>query len=158
MQYDYQSPWFTEALKTEDKIIINQLKSEEIADICIVGGGYTGLWTAINIKEKNPTTNVTLIEKDSSLGGVCLNRGCIPSKTLLHLSKVINDAQSLKNAGIEFSKLNIDVKKIQIWKNRVIKKLSGGIKLLAKNRNVHIMTGNANFISDKSIKVTIGNE
>ena len=78
MQYDYQSPWFTEALKTEDKIIINQLKSEEIADICIVGGGYTGLWTAINIKEKNPTTNIILIEKDLCGSGASgRNGGCM---------------------------------------------------------------------------------
>ena len=78
MQYDYQSPWFTEALETEDKLIINQLNSKEIADICIVGGGYTGLWTAINIKEKNPNTNVTLIEKDLCGSGASgRNGGCM---------------------------------------------------------------------------------
>jgi len=78
MQYDYQSPWFTEALETEDKLIINQLNSKEIADICIVGGGYTGLWTAINIKEKKPTTNIILIEKDLCGSGASgRNGGCM---------------------------------------------------------------------------------
>ena len=64
MGYDYQSPWFREALKVEDKLEINQLKSKESADICIVGGGYTGLWTALKIKEKNASTKIIIIERD----------------------------------------------------------------------------------------------
>ena len=65
MGHDYQSPWFKEALEIEDKLVINQLNSRETADICIVGGGYTGLWTALKIKEKNPSTNIIVIEKDN---------------------------------------------------------------------------------------------
>jgi len=64
MGHDYQSPWFREALEVEDKLEINQLNSSETADICIVGGGYTGLWTALKIKEKSPSTNIIIIEKD----------------------------------------------------------------------------------------------
>jgi len=111
-------------------------------------GGYAAAFRAADLGNK-----VTLIEKDETLGGVCLNRGCIPSKTLLHLSKTIDDVESVKKAGIEFLEPKIDMKKIQVWKNRVIKKLGGGIKLLAKKRNVNISHGEASFISDKSIKI-----
>tara|TARA_B100000700_G_scaffold309037_1_gene387493 strand:+ start:300 stop:1703 length:1404 start_codon:yes stop_codon:yes gene_type:complete len=120
--------------------------------IVVIGagpGGYAAAFRAADLGNK-----VTLIEKDSGLGGVCLNRGCIPSKTLLHLSKIIDEAESVKKAGIEFSKLNVDMSKIQSWKNRVIKKLGGGIKLLAKQRGVEVLQGTAQFISDKSIKIT----
>tara|TARA_Y100001970_G_scaffold292553_1_gene434293 strand:- start:3360 stop:4763 length:1404 start_codon:yes stop_codon:yes gene_type:complete len=120
--------------------------------IVVIGagpGGYAAAFRAADLGNK-----VTLIEKDSALGGVCLNRGCIPSKTLLHLSKIIDEAESVKKAGIEFSKLNVDMSKIQSWKNRVIKKLGGGIKLLAKQRGVEVLQGTAQFISDKSIKIT----
>ena len=119
--------------------------------IVVIGGGPGGYAAAFRAADLG--NKVTIIEKDSSLGGVCLNRGCIPSKTLLHLSKVIEEAESVKKAGVEFAKPKIDIKKIQSWKNRVIKKLGGGIKLLAKNRKVEVLNGTAEFISDKSIKV-----
>ena len=112
-------------------------------------GGYAAAFRAADLGNK-----VTLIEKDSVLGGVCLNRGCIPSKTLLHLSKIIDETHSIKKAGIEFSGLNVDMGKIQSWKNRVIKKLGGGIKFLAKQRGVKVLHGSAKFISDSSIMVT----
>ena len=120
--------------------------------IVIIGsgpGGYAAAFRASDLGNK-----VTLIEKDASLGGVCLNRGCIPSKTLLHISKIIDEAESVKKFGVTYPSPTIDMKKIQLWKNRVIKKLGGGIKLLAKKRNVEIVHGTANFISDKSIKIT----
>ena len=119
--------------------------------IVVIGGGPGGYAAAFRAADLG--NKVTIIEKDSNLGGVCLNRGCIPSKTLLHLSKVIEEAESIKKAGVEFTKPKIDIKKIQSWKNRVIKKLGGGIKLLAKNRKVEVLNGTAEFISDKSIKV-----
>ncbi len=78
MGHDYQSPWFREALEVENKLIINQLNSRETADICIVGGGYTGLWTALKIKEKNPSTNIIVIEKDLCGSGASgRNGGCM---------------------------------------------------------------------------------
>ena len=87
--------------------------------IVVIGagpGGYAAAFRAADLGNQ-----VTLIEKDSALGGVCLNRGCIPSKTLLHLSKIIDETNEIKKAGIEFSQPNIDMSKIQSWKNRVIK-------------------------------------
>ena len=83
--------------------------------IVVIGsgpGGYASAFRASDLGNK-----VTLVEKDSSLGGVCLNRGCIPSKTLLHISKVIEEASMLKKAGVEFSKPKIDMTKVQSWKN-----------------------------------------
>ena len=78
MGHDYQSPWFREALEVENKLVINQLNSRETADICIVGGGYTGLWTALKIKEKNPSTNIIVIEKDLCGSGASgRNGGCM---------------------------------------------------------------------------------
>ena len=78
MGYDYQSPWFREALEVENKLVIHQLNSRETADICIVGGGYTGLWTALKIKEKNPSANIIVIEKDLCGSGASgRNGGCM---------------------------------------------------------------------------------
>jgi len=120
--------------------------------VVIIGsgpGGYAAAFRASDLGNK-----VTLVEKDASLGGVCLNRGCIPSKTLLHISKIIDETETIKKCGVTYSSPTIDMKKIQSWKNRVVKKLGGGIKLLAKQRNVKVIHGTANFISDKSIKIT----
>ena len=123
--------------------------------IVVIGSGPGGYAAAFRASDLG--NDVTLIEKDSSLGGVCLNRGCIPSKTLLHISKIIDETETIKKFGVTYAPPSIDMKKIQLWKNRVIKKLGGGIKLLAKQRNVNIVNGTANFISDKSIRVTNSN-
>ena len=78
MIHNYQSPWFKEALELEGELKINTLNSREISDICIVGGGYTGLWTALKIKEKNPKTNIIIIEKDLCGSGASgRNGGCM---------------------------------------------------------------------------------
>jgi glycine/D-amino acid oxidase-like deaminating enzyme len=83
MQNKYQSPWFVEALQSEGELKINKLKTNLITDICIIGGGFTGLWTALKIKEKNPNTNIILIEKDLCGSGASgRNGGCmIPQST-----------------------------------------------------------------------------
>ena len=119
--------------------------------IVVIGSGPGGYAAAFRASDLG--NDVTIIEKDTSLGGVCLNRGCIPSKTLLHISKIIDEAESVKKFGVTYSQPSIDMGKIQSWKNRVIKKLGGGIKLLAKQRNVNIIKGTASFISDKSIRI-----
>ena len=113
--------------------------SQVEAEVVVLGsgpGGYAAAFRAADLGNR-----VTLIEKDSSLGGVCLNRGCIPSKTLLHLSKVIEDAQSLKKAGVNFNKPRLNVTKIREWKESIIKKLQTGIQQLAKARQVQIIHG-----------------
>ncbi len=112
-------------------------------------GGYTAAFRAADLGKK-----VTLIERYESLGGVCLNVGCIPSKALLHAAKVIDEAADMAAHGVEFGKPKIDSKKLLDWKNGVVSKLTGGLKMLAKQRKVDVVTGVGKFISDKEIEVT----
>ena len=113
--------------------------SSDIHQLVVIGsgpGGYACAFRAADLGIK-----VTLIEKDSNLGGVCLNRGCIPSKALLHISKILNEAREVFNIGIEFDAPRININKINTWKNDIIKKLSIGIEELAKRRDVKIING-----------------
>ena len=126
-------------------------KNNKEFDLVVIGagpGGYTAAFRASDIGEK-----VLMIDKDSNLGGVCLNRGCIPSKSLLHITKVINDAESASKMGISFSDININLKRLKSWKNSIIKKFNIGLKTMNDNRNVSFINGNAKFISDSIIEV-----
>ena len=109
MGYDYQSPWFREALEVEDKLEINQLNSSETADICIVGGGYTGLWTALKIKEKSPSTNIIIIEKDLCGSGASgRNGGCmIPlSSKFPAMKKIVGKKDAIRMVKASEEALN----------------------------------------------------
>src|SRR6266446_3465362 len=116
-------------------------------------GGYTAAFRAADLGFK-----VTLVERFNTLGGVCLNVGCIPSKALLHVAKVIDEAKSLKDHGVSFGKPTLDTQKIVEWKNSVLRKLTGGLAMLAKQRKVEIVTGVGEFISPHQLKVVNGNE
>ena len=103
MHNKYQSPWFTEALESEGKLEINKLENNITTDICIVGGGFTGLWTALKIKEKKPSINITIIEKDlCGSGAAGRNGGCmIPQSTKFTAMKKIiglKDAKKMVQA------------------------------------------------------------
>lgn len=112
-------------------------------------GGYTAAFRAADLGKK-----VVLIERYDILGGVCLNVGCIPSKALLHAAKVIDEASEMSAHGVQFDKPKIDNKKLLEWKNSVVGKLTGGLKMLAKTRKVEVVTGVGKFISDHDIEVT----
>lgn len=112
-------------------------------------GGYTAAFRAADLGKK-----VVLIERYEAIGGVCLNVGCIPSKALLHAAKVIDEAEDMSKHGIEFGKPKIDAKKLKDWKDGVVKKLTGGLKMLAKQRKVDILQGVGKFISPSEIEVT----
>jgi dihydrolipoamide dehydrogenase len=112
-------------------------------------GGYTAAFRAADLGKK-----VVLIERYDILGGVCLNVGCIPSKALLHAAKVIDEVAEMSEHGVQFGKANIDSKKLAEWKNSVVTKLTGGLKMLAKTRKVEVVTGVGKFISDHEIEVT----
>jgi dihydrolipoamide dehydrogenase len=112
-------------------------------------GGYTAAFRAADLGLK-----VTLIERWPALGGVCLNVGCIPSKALLHAAKVIEDAEAMAANGIAFGKPTIDLEKLRGWKSSVVKKLTGGLKLLAKQRKVDVIQGTGRFASPNVIEVT----
>lgn len=112
-------------------------------------GGYTSAFRAADLGKK-----VTIVEQYDALGGVCLNVGCIPSKALLHAAKVIDEVADMSTHGLEFGKPKIDAKKLREWKNKVVAKLTGGIKMLAKARQVDVVTGFGRFVSDHEMEIT----
>ena len=111
-------------------------------------GGYTAAFRAADLG-----LSVALIERGPTLGGVCLNVGCIPSKALLHAAKVIDEAASMAQHGIEFGQPKIDLPKLAAWKDSVIGKLTGRLSALAKQRKVTVLQGEATFAGPKSLNV-----
>ena len=128
-----------------------------ICDIAVLGsgpGGYTAAFRASDLGKK-----VILIERYSTIGGVCLNVGCIPSKALLHTAKVITDAEDTAHHGVTFSKPEIDLEQLRNWKsNKVVKKLTMGLSQMAKQRNVEIVEGTGVFLSPHQIEVTMADK
>ncbi len=121
------------------------------ADVLVLGagpGGYTAAFRAADLGKK-----VILVERYASLGGVCLNVGCIPSKALLHVAKVITEAADLGAHGVTFAVPKIDLDKIRAWKESVVAKLTGGLKQLAKQRNVTVVQGAGRFIAPHHLRV-----
>jgi dihydrolipoamide dehydrogenase len=114
-------------------------------------GGYTAAFRAADLGLK-----VTLIERSETLGGVCLNVGCIPSKALLHAAKVIEEAREMGAHGIEFAAPKVDSKKLRGWMVSVIRKLTGGLAGLAKQRKIEVVRGVGKFISPHVLEVTQG--
>ena len=111
-------------------------------------GGYTAAFRAADLG-----LQVTLVERWSSLGGVCLNVGCIPSKALLHAAKVIEDAEAMSEHGIAFGAPALDLDRLREWKGEVVNKLTGGLSLLAKQRKVTVVQGTGRFVSPNVIEV-----
>ncbi len=111
-------------------------------------GGYTAAFRAADLGLK-----VTLVERYVTLGGVCLNVGCIPSKALLHAARVIAETEEMAEHGVAFSKPKLDLTKLIGWKQDVVDKLTGGLTSLAKQRKVEVVTGVAKFTGPKSIAV-----
>ena len=109
-------------------------------------GGYTAAFRAADLGK-----DVTLIERHESLGGVCLNVGCIPSKSLLHTAEVINESKHASELGVTFSKPKIDLKGVQHNKDSIVNKLTGGIQALAKARKVNVINGYGKFISKNQV-------
>jgi dihydrolipoamide dehydrogenase len=112
-------------------------------------GGYTAAFRAADLGLK-----VTLIERWSVLGGTCLNVGCIPSKALLHAAKVIEEAEAMSSHGISFGEPSIDLPKLRAWKMSVVNKLTGGLKMLAKQRKIDVVQGVGKFVGPHVIEVT----
>ncbi|MBC8311715.1 MAG: dihydrolipoyl dehydrogenase [Candidatus Marinimicrobia bacterium] len=120
-------------------------------ELIVIGagpGGYAAAFRAADLGKQ-----VLLIDKFDALGGVCLNRGCIPSKALLHLAKVIDDAKSVDSLGVTFKTPILDIDKIRTWKESVISQLNKGVAQMAKARGVSRVTGVAKFLSKNSITV-----
>ena len=123
------------------------------AEVVVLGsgpGGYTAAFRAADLGKK-----VVLIERYATLGGVCLNVGCIPSKALLHTAKLITEAEDSAAHGVSFSAPNIDLQALKNWKNNdVVAKLTGGLAQMAKQRDVTVVVGHGQFTSPNTIAVT----
>jgi len=120
-------------------------------DLLVLGagpGGYSAAFRAADLG-----LNVVLVERYPSLGGVCLNVGCIPSKALLHTAAVLEEAQALADHGISFGKPKIDLDKLRAFKDGVIGKLTGGLVGMAKARKVTVVTGVGSFVSANHVSV-----
>jgi dihydrolipoamide dehydrogenase len=111
-------------------------------------GGYTAAFRAADLGQK-----VVLVERYATLGGVCLNVGCIPSKALLHAAKVITEAEEMAHFGVKLGKPEVDIDALRGWKDSVIKKLTGGLTGLAKARKVQVVTGKGGFSSPNTLTV-----
>lgn len=128
-----------------------EIKKTEVLVLGSGPGGYSAAFRAADLGKK-----VILVERESTLGGVCLNVGCIPSKALLHAAKVIEDASAMADLGLSFGKPKIDIKKLRAWKDSVVKKLTGGLSMLAKQRKVEWIVGIGKFTGKNEL--TVGNQ
>src|SRR5476651_1026432 len=120
-------------------------------EVAVLGsgpGGYTAAFRAADLGKK-----VVLVERYETLGGVCLNVGCIPSKALLHAAKVIDEAAHMSEFGVSFGKPKIDIDKLRGWKDSIVKRLTTGLKGLSKQRKVEVVTGEGKFISPNQLAV-----
>jgi dihydrolipoamide dehydrogenase len=120
-------------------------------NVAVVGGGpggYAAAFLAADLGMK-----VTLIDREANPGGVCLYRGCIPSKALLHVAKLIDESRHAKNWGIEFGEPRIDVARLRSFKEGVVNKLTGGLGQISKLRKVQYVRGDASFESSTTVRV-----
>lgn len=126
-------------------------KGDVHAEVVVLGsgpGGYTAAFRAADLGKK-----VVLIERYPTLGGVCLNVGCIPSKALLHAARVVSEADEMSHFGVKFAKPEIDIDALRAWKNSIVVRLTKGLGGLAKQRKVEVVTGVGKFASPHMIEV-----
>jgi dihydrolipoamide dehydrogenase len=120
-------------------------------DIVVIGagpGGYAAAFYAADLGKK-----VIMVEQEKRLGGVCLNRGCIPSKAYLHAAKVMIEARESAHRGISFAEPKMELDKLRAWKESILNKLGGGVAQLAQRRGVQVLQGRAVFEESQSIRV-----
>ncbi len=120
-------------------------------DVLVLGsgpGGYSAAFRAADLGKK-----VVLVERYPTLGGVCLNVGCIPSKALLHVAAVMDEATHMAEHGISFGKPAVDLAKLRAWKDKVVGKLTGGLTAMAKLRKVTVVQGTGSFVDPNHLAV-----
>ncbi|HEV7815766.1 MAG TPA: dihydrolipoyl dehydrogenase [Janthinobacterium sp.] len=123
-------------------------------DMMVLGGGPGGYAAAFRAADLG--LNTVIVERYATLGGVCLNVGCIPSKALLHVASVIDEAATMSKHGITFAKPEIDIDQLREHKNKVVGKMTGGLSGMAKGRKVNVVRGVGQFVSPNHIEVTAG--
>jgi dihydrolipoamide dehydrogenase len=119
--------------------------------LTVIGGGPGGYAAAFLAADLG--MEVTLIEKEQNPGGVCLYRGCIPSKALLHVAKLLNETKEAKNWGVDFPEPTINLDRLREWKNEVVAKMTGGLGQLTKQRKINYIHGTAKFKDSKTVTV-----
>ena len=120
-------------------------------DIVVIGagpGGYAAAFRAADLGAQ-----VLMIDRDKNLGGVCLNRGCIPSKALLHISRVISEVEHLSKVGVDFNPPKIDIDAVRLYKDKIVSQFSGGISQLANAREIKLLNGIAKFLSNNELSI-----
>ena len=146
-----------DALKTATNKPETSTDTQDTYDLVVLGsgpGGYTAAFRAADLGLK-----VALVEKFSNIGGVCLNVGCIPSKALLHMAKVITEAEDASHHGITFGKPHIDLDKLRTWKNDdVVGKLTGGLRQMAQQRGVTVIQGYGKFLNEHTFVIEDQNQ
>ncbi|MGR6036558.1 MAG: dihydrolipoyl dehydrogenase [Candidatus Nitrosoglobus sp.] len=126
----------------------NEVEATQLAIIGGGPGGYAAAFLAADLGLK-----VTLIDLEPNPGGVCLYRGCIPSKALLHVAKVINEAREAKAWGVSFSDPKIELDKVRAWKEQVVGKLTGGLGQLSRQRKITYIQGRAEFTDTRTLRI-----
>ena len=140
-----------ESMRQALRSTLASLDADLHAEVLVLGagpGGYTAAFRAADLGRK-----VVLVERYATLGGVCLNVGCIPSKALLHAARVIADAEEMAAFGVSFGEPKTDLDKLRAWKQSVVGKLTRGLAGLAKARKVTVVEGRAQFASPQSLEV-----
>jgi dihydrolipoamide dehydrogenase len=128
------------------------MSDNQSLNIAVIGGGPGGYAAAFLAADLGMT--VTLIDPELNPGGVCLYRGCIPSKALLHVAKLLEESHQAKDWGIEFAAPKIDLARLRSWKEAIVKKLTGGLGVLSKQRKVKYVQGHAAFDNSTTLRVT----
>jgi dihydrolipoamide dehydrogenase len=127
------------------------MSTEIKTQVVVLGAGPAGYSAAFRCADLGLET--VLVERYSTLGGVCLNVGCIPSKALLHVAKVIEEAKALAEHGIVFGEPKTDIDKVRVWKEKVINQLTGGLAGMAKGRKVKVVNGLGKFTGANTLVV-----
>lgn len=123
-------------------------------ELLVIGGGPGGYAAAFRAADLG--LDVVLVDSEGKLGGVCLHRGCIPSKTLLYVTEIMHDTRRSADMGLSFGEPKVDLDKMRQWKNQVVSKLSGGLAELCKKRGIQLVTGQAVFESSNQVRVLGG--
>ncbi|MCA9042295.1 MAG: FAD-dependent oxidoreductase, partial [Planctomycetaceae bacterium] len=121
-------------------------------DVVVIGGGPGGYPAAFEAADHGKS--VILVDEDPRLGGVCANRGCIPSKALLHVAKLLHEAKEAENWGVSFGKPKVNLDKLRDYKNGVVEQLTGGIGQLASARKVKRVQARASFLDSNTLELT----
>ena len=130
--------------------------TEKSTQLVVLGGGPGGYPAAFYAADMG--MQVTLVDLQDTPGGVCLHRGCIPSKALLHVAAVLNEAREAPAFGVTFGEPQLDVDALRGWKDGVVGKLTGGLGMLGKQRNVDYIQGRGTFADAQTLEVATGSD